>query len=326
MNITIVNSSKIPALLYGGTERVIWYLGKELTKLGHKVTYLVAPNSECDFAEVIAIDTNKDFNSQIPENTDIVHFNFPVNEKIDKPNITTIHGNSSPGEEFDINSVFVSRNHALRNNSESFVYNGLDWDDYGELDFVKKHEYFHFLANAAWKVKNLNGAIEVCSIADKKLAVLGGNRLNLKMGFRFTTSLKTKFYGMVGGEKKNKLIRGSRGLVFPVLWDEPFGLAITESMYFGCPVFGTPYGSLPELVNKDTGFLSSNSVEVAEHMKNSNCFKRKLISDYAIDKFNSKIMALQYLEKYEIVLSGNNLNESKPVYLSERHLTNYIFD
>ncbi|MDD2386807.1 MAG: glycosyltransferase [Bacteroidales bacterium] len=326
MNITIVNQSKIPALLYGGTERVIWYLGKELTKLGHKVTYLVAANSYCDFAKVLEIDVNKSFNSQIPKNTDIVHFNFPVNEKIDKPYIITIHGNSSPEQEFDINSVFVSKNHAQRHNADSFVYNGLDWDDYGDPDFVKKQEYFHFLANAAWKVKNLNGAIKICNLADKELAVIGGSRLNFKMGFRLTTSRKTKFYGIIGGDEKNNIIKGSRGLIFPVLWDEPFGLAIIESMYFGCPVFGTPYGSLPELVKQDIGFLSTNSAKIAKAVINSNSFKRKLISEYAIDEFNSKKMTLGYLKKYEIVLSGNNLNANRPIYLSKKHCKNFIFE
>ncbi|MDD2634766.1 MAG: glycosyltransferase [Bacteroidales bacterium] len=326
MNITIVNQSIIPAHLYGGTERVIWYLGKELTKMGHKLTYLVAKNSYCDFAKVKELDPKKDFNSQIPKNADIVHFNFPVNEKIDKPYIVTIHGNSSLEQKFNLNSVFVSKNHAQRHKSNSFVYNGLDWDDYGTPDFDKKQEYFHFLANAAWKVKNLKGAIKICSIAGKELAVLGGSRLNFKMGFRFTTNRKIKFYGMLGGIKKHNLLRGSRGLIFPVLWDEPFGLAIIESMYFGCPVFGTPYGSLPELVNKNTGFLSTDSLEIAKAIKNSTSFNGKLISEYVVDEFNSKKMALEYLKKYEIILSGNNLNVNKPEYLSQKHLETYIFD
>lgn len=325
MNILIVNPSKIPALLYGGTERVIWYLGKELAKLGHKVTFLVADGSYCDFANVLFYNNNLSLNEQIPENTDIVHFNFPVREKISKPNITTIHGNSSAGQEFDINTVFVSKNHAERHNSNSFVYNGLDWDDYAKPDFSKVRTYFHFLANAAWKVKNLKGAMSICSQADEKLAVLGGKRLNFKMGFRLTLNPKVKFYGMVGGEKKLNLIRGSKGLVFPVLWDEPFGLALTESMYLGCPVFGTPYGALPEIVKAGTGFLSDKSSEISEAIKNVNSFDRKSISDYAADEFNSKKMALEYLKKYEIVLSGKTLNESKPVYLAEKHRQTYNF-
>ncbi|MBN2776177.1 MAG: glycosyltransferase [Bacteroidales bacterium] len=326
MNITIVNPSKIPALLYGGTERVIWYLGKELAKMGHNITFLVGEGSSCGFADVKILNPNESFDSQIPKETDIVHFNFPVKENISKPYITTIHGNSSPGQQFDLNTVFVSQNHAQRHGSESFVYNGLDWDDYSKPDFVKTNEYFHFLANAAWRVKNLKGAMLVCNKARKRLEVLGGYRLNLKMGFRFTLNPKVGFHGMVGGNKKFNLLKGSRGLIFPVLWDEPFGLAITESMYFGCPVFGTPYGSLPELVNENSGFLSSNSDDLADAIKNVNYFKRKMISQYAVDEFNSRKMALRYLEKYEKVLSGNTLNQTKPVYLHQMHRSVYKFD
>ncbi len=325
MNITIVNPSKIPALLYGGTERVIWYLGKELAKLGHKVTYLVAAGSVCDFAEIRVFNPQQSINSQIPENTDIVHFNFPVKETISKPNITTIHGNSSPGQEFDMNIVFVSANHADRHNSQSFVYNGLDWNDYGKPDFGNKRTYLHFLANAAWKVKNLKGAMSVCSQAGENLAVLGGNRINFKMGFRFTLNPKVRFYGMVGGQEKMNLISGSKALIFPVLWDEPFGLALTESMFLGCPVFGTPYGALPEIVKSETGFLSDKSSEIANAIKNVNSFDRKFISEYAADTFNSRKMALEYLKRYETVLSGKTLNQTKPVYLSEKHRQIYNF-
>ncbi len=326
MNVTIVNPSKIPALLYGGTERVIWYLGKELAKLGHKVTFLVAEGSYCDFAKVISLDSTKNLNLQIPEDTDIVHFNFPVKEQITKPYITTIHGNSSERQEFDLNTVFVSKNHAETHNSTSFVYNGLDWDDYGKPDIESQRTHFHFLANAAWKVKNVKGAIDICKKADEKLLVLGGCRLNLKMGFRFTLSTKVKFHGMVGGEEKIDVLSKSKGLIFPVLWDEPFGLALTESMYLGCPVFGTPYGSLPELVNSDCGFLSDNSSKLADALKDADSFDKKHISEYALEEFNSKKMALEYLKKYEIVLSGNNINQTKPKYLPELHNQNYIFE
>lgn len=325
MNILIVNPSVIPAKFYGGTERVIWYLGKELSKMGHKITFLVAPGSESDFANVIYIDSQKDLNSQIPEDTDIVHFNFPVNEQIDKPYVTTIHGNSSEGQEFHENTIFVSSNHAARHNSKSFVYNGLDWEDYGTPDFKTERTHFHFLANAAWKVKNVKGAIIACEKAGETLAVMGGTRLNLKMGFRFTASTKAKFYGMVGGQEKNALLSKSKGLIFPVLWDEPFGLAITESMYFGCPVFGTPYGSLPELIGPEEGFLSESVAELSMAMNNVGIFNKKYISEYACERFNSKVMAMEYLKKYEIVLARKTLNPSKPRYVKDLHKQNYTF-
>lgn len=50
MNIVLVIGSVIPVTAYGGTQRVIWYLGKELVKLGHCVTFLAGRGSTCDFA------------------------------------------------------------------------------------------------------------------------------------------------------------------------------------------------------------------------------------------------------------------------------------
>ncbi len=52
MHILIVNGTPIPALRYGGTERVIWDLGKALVAAGHRVSYLVPAGSSCPFAPV----------------------------------------------------------------------------------------------------------------------------------------------------------------------------------------------------------------------------------------------------------------------------------
>jgi glycosyltransferase involved in cell wall biosynthesis len=316
MNILIVNPGVIPALKYGGTERVIWYLGKELKKMGHSVTFLVSPGSYCDFAPVLFLDPAKKLAEQIPESVDIIHFNFQPAEPIDKPYIVTIHGNVNDFREFNINTVFVSRNHANRFGSTSFVYNGLDWDDYGKPDLLNKRKYFHFLGKAAWRVKNVKGAIDIIKSArQEKLNVIGGYRLNLKMGFRFTTSTKVTFSGMVGGNKKNKLLQESKGLLFPVRWHEPFGLALIESLYFGCPVLGTPYGSLPEIVKEEVGFLSNKSEELARETKDIDRFSKQICHDYARDTFNSKKMAEEYVRRYVNVLNGRALNESPPKLL-----------
>lgn len=319
MRILIVHNSKIPVLKYGGTERVIWYLGKELIQLNHQVIYLVPKGSTCNFAEVIQINESESIVSQIPNNIDVVHFHFQSQEikEITIPYLVTVHGNRNHFQPFDYNSVFVSRNHAERYGSNSFVYNGLDWNDYGKPNLDNERNYFHFLGNAAWKVKNLKGAINsIKKTKSEQLKVLGGKRFNFKMGIRFTFSPRISFEGMVGGEEKNKFLNHSKGLVFPVLWSEPFGLAIIESLYFGCPVFGTPYGSLKELVKKEVGFLSNNSKELSSAIENSAQFSREKCHQYAKENFNSKVMALAYIEKYKKVLKGENLNELQPVLKS----------
>ena len=315
MKILIVNNSVIPVKLYGGTERVIWYLGKELSKLGHHITYLVNRGSTCDFATVINIDESIDIINQIPNNIDFVHFNFaPYNiDRINKPYLITIHGNINDTNNFDMNSVFVSMNHASRYSSSSFVHNGLDWSDYTKPNFTKERKYFHFLGKAAWRVKNVRGAIDVVKNSKaQSLKVLGGVRFNMKMGLRFTLSPRISFYGMVGGNKKDSLLNGSKGLIFPVRWHEPFGLAITESLYYGCPVFGTPYGSIPEIVKDDFGYCSNESAKLTVAIEDYQKYNSKDCHEYALTEFNSKKMALAYLEKYEMVLCNEKLNLVAP--------------
>jgi glycosyltransferase involved in cell wall biosynthesis len=316
MNILIAHRGIIPVTNYGGTERVIWYLGKELSKLGHAVSYLVNKGSHCDFAKVIFIDPSKNLATQIPEEIDIVHFNFFPSELIAKPYVITMHGNVNDKRKFDLNTIFVSENHAARFGSKAFVHNGLDWNDYQKPSLNNTRSYYHFLGNAAWRVKNVRGAIHIIhQTKEETLKVLGGTRLNFNMGFRFTASPRIRFYGMVGGTKKFSLINSSKGLIFPVRWHEPFGLAITESLFFGCPVFGTPYGSLPEIVNEDVGFLSANISELTEALENKNNFSANVCHEYALDNFNSKKMALQYVEKYMTVLKGRTLNKINPSLL-----------
>lgn len=324
MRILLVHDAIIPAKTYGGIERVIVCLGRELIKLGHKVIFLVKKGSTSDFGEIIAIDNKLSIAEQIPSNIDIVHLpgELPELESLKVPYLITMHGNINDQRQLDKNTVFVSKNHAERFQSDQFIYNGLDWDEYSKYRIHVQRKDFHFLAKAAWKVKNIHGAIDLIhQTRMENLNVLGGVRFNFNMGIRFTFSPRVKFYGMIGGEQKDKLLNESKGLIFPVRWHEPFGLAIIESLYFGCPVFGTTYGSLPELVSPEVGFLSNSIPELLANLNNN--YNPSLCHSYARDNFNSKRMAVQYLEKYERILSGENLNSISP-QLKEIQKTKYL--
>jgi glycosyltransferase involved in cell wall biosynthesis len=318
LNILIVHDQKLPVFTYGGTERVIWGLAKELHLLGHQVTFLLPAGSSCDFAKMLILDTSKELNEQIPEEIDIVHFQKQPDEFIEKPHLVTIHGNGNKDRILSINSVFVSKNHAQRHGSESFVHNGLDWSEYAKPNLHVERQRFHFLGNAAWRIKNVKGAIKTTLKTPKEhLDVLGGKRFNFKMGLRFTFSPRIHFHGMVGGQQKFQLLNSSKGLIFPVLWHEPFGLAITESLFYGCPIFATPYGSLPELVNPEIGFLSNNSADLAEAILQSDQYNSLTCHAIARDLFDSKTMAKKYLSMYEKVLNGEQLNQENPQILEQ---------
>ncbi|GAB3503332.1 glycosyltransferase family protein [Emticicia fontis] len=312
MNILISSNTALPVTKYGGIERILWWLGEDLTKRGHQITFLTPEGTKSDFARVITYNPEIPLEQQIPDDIDILHLNEKPKEPISKPYIVMNQGNRSDFEEFDINTVFVSKDHAARYQSDAYVYNGLKLEEYGKPTFTQKRTHLHFLAKAAWRVKNVKGAIEIARRSHNKLAVLGGTRLNIKMGFRFTPYPSISFYGMIGGEEKNQLLHTSKGLLFPVLWHEPFGIAIIESLYLGSPVFGTPYGSLPELITKEVGFLSDKKSELVAQIKDIGQFSNKKCSEYVADNFTMKQTTDQYLKYYEMVLNKQNINATPP--------------
>ena len=312
MHVLLINNSPIPVYGYGGTERVIWDLGKTLARLGHQVSYLVPAGSHCDFGRVLPIDTARSWAEQIPDDVDIAHFQFNPHVELDRPYLVTEHGNARKPKPLPRNTVFLSRNHANRYGSTEYVYNGLDWEAYGPVDFERPRSRYHFLGKAAWSVKNVRGAIKVAKLAGVELDVLGGDRFQFKRGFRFTFSRQIHFHGMVGGEQKNSLLNGSRGLIFPVRWHEPFGLAIIESLYFGCPVFSTPYGALPELIGPEYGALASTAQELADAIR-SRVFDARACHAYAKQRFHARAMAETYVRVYERILDGEQLHQQAPL-------------
>jgi len=56
------------------------------------------------------------------------------------------------------------------------------------------------------------------------------------------------YEGEVGAERKRELLCGARFLLFPIQWEEPFGLVMTEALACGTPVVATAMGSAPEIV------------------------------------------------------------------------------
>jgi glycosyltransferase involved in cell wall biosynthesis len=283
------------------------------------LTYIVARGSHCPFADIVEYDPSVPLNRLIPPAVDVVHLNHTVNELPNKPYVITMHGNLNQQHPLDINTVFVSANHAARFGSRCFVHNGIDPDDYGVPALNNMRRYIHFLGDAAWRIKNVRGAIGLARKAGVPLHILGGHRFNFNMGIRLTLDPNTRFHGMVGGAAKNKLLNGSKALLFPVLWHEPFGLAIVESLYFGCPVIGTPYGSLPELVPQSVGFLSDKKADLVYFLKHLDGFNRSDCHEHVMEHFTSKKMAASYVLLYEKVLNGYALNDRSPVLLEIQH-------
>ncbi|MBI3233632.1 MAG: glycosyltransferase [Bacteroidetes bacterium] len=315
MDILLVKNSVVPPLDYGGTERVVYWLAKSLKKLNHKVTILAAKGSVSDEIPIQIINPDIPLVQQIQPKFDIIHFHDPFKEELHTPYINTIHGVADPGETYHVNSVFVSSNQAKCHGASTFVYHGLDYSDYGTYDKNRKRTYLHFLAKTRWKIKNIGGAIDVAKKANRKLEVMGNQPVE-KIVLQNILNSNVHFNGMIVGERKNEIMAGSMGLVFPTLCQETFGLSMFESMYHGCPVFGTPYGSLPELITSEVGFLSANSDELASQIKD-HTYNMDHVHQYAVDLFSADRMAKDYLPIYGRVANGEKLHDKEPTYQAD---------
>lgn len=339
MKILLVHNSRIPIQTYDDAERILWWLGKALTEMGHEVSFLVKKGSACSFATILPINEKKRIAEQIPADTDLVHFFCPPVET-DKPYLVTCHRNVSDSGPLDPNTVFLSRNHARRHGGKVYVHCGIDFDEYGRPDWEARRMFFHFLGNAAWSGKNVRGAIDIAGQAGARLHVIGGSRVNFRKGLRITLSPHVRFHGVLNADGRNMLLNQSKGLIFPALWAEPFGLATIESLYLGCPVFGTPYGALPELLGKretparvvvgedsakseawngrveafysEFGCLSVKRSELVDAVRNAEAYDRQRCHEYAREHFSARKMAENYLALYEKVLGGESLHPSPP--------------
>jgi glycosyltransferase involved in cell wall biosynthesis len=68
-----------------------------------------------------------------------------------------------------------------------------------------------------------------------------------------------EWIGEADRDLKTTLLRRAMGLLFPIAWDEPFGLVMVEAMACGTPVIATRRGAAPEIVvDGVTGFLSDD--------------------------------------------------------------------
>ncbi|OFZ20568.1 MAG: hypothetical protein A2X94_11125 [Bdellovibrionales bacterium GWB1_55_8] len=313
MHIVLYHDAIIPPPKYGGTERVLYWLTRALASLSHEVTLIAREGSHVEGAEVIGLkpDEHATWWNYIPKSADIVHLNGTPHRHLGFPLLVTIHGNGQPGEVFHPNTVFVSRRHAEIHGSTHYVHNGIDPDDYFVAD--DRDEYLVFLAKASWSVKNLAGAIEVARAARMPLEVMG-NR-DWPLGLRRPGFHGIRYHGMVGNEEKRRILSRAKGLLFPVRWDEPFGLAVVEALASGCPVFATPYGSLPEIVTPDCGFLSNH---VSEHVSaiQKNAFSPLQCRERVLHHFSHMDMAKRYVRYYEQVLTQGGLQTPAPRRIS----------
>ena len=306
MHIALCHNALIPPPKYGGTERIVYWLAKALLALGHKVTLIAGDGSAVPGADFVLHRDGVSIDELVPSNADLIHmWTTPAAPPRSKPFLVTIQGNGQQGETFHPNTLFISKRHAENHGARHFVYNGIDADDY--VCEPKRGDYAVFLAKASWSVKNLDGAIAVARAAGLRLEVLGSRDWPLGLHRWRPTLRGVRYRGMVDDREKREVLSRARALLFPVRWHEPFGIAMTEALASGCPVIGTPYGSLPEIVSPEVGVLSADGTELVRALSGAGRFAPQRCRARVLEGFSHLDMARSYLRYYESVLATGSI-------------------
>lgn len=306
IKICLVNDTRLPTKKYGGTERLIGWLIMEYLKSGHSVSLVGPTGTDVPGVSCIPADSREEALQAIPRDTDIVHFHsWPPPGDFDLPWVYTLHGVSN-GAVLPRNTVFISRNHAHQHKGNVVVYNGVNPD---ELIFrERKQDYLLFFSLIRRRAKGAERAIRLSRRYGHTTMFAGGRRWDLLKGGGFLESIHPDlhFLGKVAGRQKAELFADAKALIFPISWEEPFGLVLVESLMSGTPVVGTPRGAVPELVPPAVGALFTEDEEFPEALDRAMACSPADCREWAMSNFSSSVCASNYLALYERVLSGED--------------------
>jgi glycosyltransferase involved in cell wall biosynthesis len=111
-----------------------------------------------------------------------------------------------------------------------------------------------------------------------------------------------QYLGEVDHEQRTELLCGARALLFPIDWEEPFGLAMIEAMACGTPVIATNRGSVPEIVTDGrTGIVTETLDEMVAGVEAVEVLDRAAIRREVEERFSVGCMLDGYLDAYETV-------------------------
>ncbi|WP_310196391.1 glycosyltransferase family 4 protein [Neobacillus niacini] len=307
----------IPPNGYGGIEKVVYDLTEELVKRGHEV-YVYAPRGSSTSANLISYQHDGIWQFEemvsrvintLPENIDIIHdhthdsligkLNLPI------PTLCTIHVDHGNGVS---NQVFISKRarEFLGSPNERYVYNGLYPSEY---DFsYEKEDYVLFFSRLV-QFKGLEYALDVVEKTNDRLIIAGP----IHDQYLFETDYKPRiqsnpnieYVGTIAGKQKQEILKKAKCLLFPVVWEEPFGLAMIEAMVCGTPVLAFPNGAVPEILEQFPDFICHSVEEMIEKVRANSFPYPDQLRRYVIERFSVNKMTDDYLAIYHELVDCN---------------------
>jgi glycosyltransferase involved in cell wall biosynthesis len=330
----------VPPRLYGGTERVVSWLTEELVRQGHDVT-LFASGDSVTGARLVAdtarslrldpgcIDTVAHHVRQLEhvfrlvDDFDLVHFHtdymhFPLSRRHRIARVTTLHGRLDIPDLVPLYREFPDEPVVSISASQrrplpwigwvGTVYHGLPRTllapgrgDGGYLAFLGRLS----------PEKSPHRAIEIARRAGMPLKIAA--KLDDADRGYFNSVLKryldpgfVEWVGEIGEREKNDFLGRARALLFPIDWEEPFGLVLIEAMACGTPVIAFARGSVPEVVTDGiTGLLADGMDEAVRATARVDTMDRDACRAMFERRFTAERMADDYLRLYEQRLAGD---------------------
>ncbi len=330
---------RVPPRTYGGIERVVYDLTQGLVKDNYKVVLFASGDSqtsaELDSIWPYSLRFDKRIKNPVPltllhaincfrkaNDFDLIHnhlghFGLSFANFVKKPILTTLHGIIP----FDFKPLFRAHKElpfvSISNNQRrelpelnyvATVYNGTDTKLYSFGG--KPKDYLLFMGRSSPE-KGPQLAIDIAEACKMKLIM--ALRVNPEDEEFYEKEVKprlkkakyVKLLGPIPDEERVRLYQEAKATLFPIQWEEPFGLVMTESMSCGTPVIATRIGSVPEvIVDGVTGFICRDVKEAIKAVSKISKISRQACREHVVKNFSIEKMVKDYQKVYSKILSA----------------------
>lgn len=323
----------VPPRYYGGTERVVSYLTEELVRQKHEVTLFASGDSRTSARLVPCCANSLRLDPTVVDpiahhlvmverlfamahQFDVLHFHidylhFPLSRRSPFKQVTTLHGRLDIPDlvplyheypDMPLVSISDSQRAPLPwVNWQATVHHGLPCD---LLPFSPEGgDYLAFVGRISPE-KGLENAIRIAELSGIPLKIAAKlEKLNQEYYDRIKPLLdhpQVEYIGEINEEEKGRFLGQARALVFPIEWEEPFGLALIESMACGTPVIAFGRGSIPEIVvDGVSGFVVHDVEGAVKAARQIDKVSRAGCRAYFEKHFVASRMAEEYLAIYQ---------------------------